>query len=100
MKKLKNDKNKQQDNIPEKFDSIEAAAKFWDSHDVTDYFDLTNNVSDVKIKLTRKYFRIEQNLAQKISKEAHKKGISTEALINLWLQEKLTETEKQNMNTI
>jgi len=55
MQKSKNIKNKQKDNIPEKFESIEAAAEFWDSHDVTDYFDLTKEVSDVKIDLTRNF---------------------------------------------
>ena len=92
MTKLKDAKNKQRDNIPEKFDSIEAAAEFWDSHDVADYFDLTKEVNNVKIELTRNYFKIKQNLAKKISAEAHKKGISTEVLINLWLQEKLIQT--------
>lgn len=51
MTKLKDAKNKQRDNIPEKFDSIKAAVEFWDSHDVTDYFDLTKEVNDVKIEL-------------------------------------------------
>lgn len=94
MTKSKNVKTKQTDNIPEKFDSIEAAAEFWDSHDVTDYFDLTKEVSDVKIELVRKYFKIESNLVKKLSAEAHKKGCSAEALINLWLQEKLIQAAK------
>jgi hypothetical protein len=94
MAKLKKIKNEHKDNIPEKFDSIEAAAEFWDSHDVTDYFELTKEVSDVKIELVRKYFKIERNLAKKLSAEANKKGISSEALINLWLQEKLFQTAK------
>ena len=65
MTKLKDAKNKQRDNIPEKFDSIEAAAEFWNSHDVTDYFELTKEVSDIKIELIRNYFKIKKNLAHK-----------------------------------
>ncbi|MBC8181693.1 hypothetical protein H8E88_11275 [candidate division KSB1 bacterium] len=59
--------NNLKENIPEKFDSIEAAADFWDSHDVTYYFDLTKEVSNVKIELTRNYFRIKRNLSKKIT---------------------------------
>jgi len=82
------------DEIPDNFDSYEAAAEFWDTHDVSDYLDLTEEVSDVQIKLKRKHFKIEPDITAELSKKAREKGISTETLINLWLQEKLFESEK------
>jgi len=94
MENLKSKTKKSPDEIPDNFDSYEAAAEFWDTHDVSDYLDLTEEVSDVKIKLKRKHFRIEQEITAKISQKAREKGISTETLINLWLQEKLFESEK------
>ena len=59
MKNLKNKTKKSRDEIPGNFDSYEAAAEFWDTHDVSDYLDLTEGVSDVQIKLKRKHFKIE-----------------------------------------
>jgi len=94
MENLKSKTTKSRDEIPENFDSYETAAEFWDTHDVSDYLDLTEEVSDVKIKLKRKYFKIEPGITAKLSKKAREKGISTETLINLWLQEKLFESEK------
>jgi CopG antitoxin of type II toxin-antitoxin system len=37
--------NKQRDPIPQHFTSIAEAAEFWDSHDLTDYWDLTQEAS-------------------------------------------------------
>ncbi len=94
MQNLKNKTSKFRDEIPENFESYEAAAEFWDSHDVSDYLDLTEEVSNVQIKLRRKHFKIEPDITAKLSQKAREKGISTETLINLWLQEKLFESEK------
>lgn len=94
MQKLKNKTSKLRDEIPENFDSYDAAAEFWDTHDVSDYLDLTEEVPNVQIKLKRKHFKIEPDITAKLSQKAREKGISTETLINLWLQEKLFESEK------
>ena len=94
MKNLKNRTNKPQHKIPKNFDSYEAASEFWDSHDISDYIDHTEEVTDIEIKLNRKFFRIEKKLEKKISIKAREKGVTTESLINLWLNEKLNEFEK------
>ena len=82
------------DEIPENFESYKTAAEFWDTHDVSDYLDLTEEVSNVNIKFKRKYFRIEPGITAKLSKIACDKGISIETLIKLWLQKKLFESKK------
>jgi len=85
---------KPRDPIPEKFESLEAAAEFWDTHSLTDYRDEFREVKDVKIDLGPRRLRLEDELAQQINKLAHRRGVSSETLVNLWLQQKLTETLK------
>ncbi len=85
MENTKRKTTKSPDEIPENFDSYEAAAKFWDSHDVADYLDLTEEVPNIQIKLSRKYFRIKQHISARLSPKAREKGISSETLLNLWL---------------
>jgi predicted HicB family RNase H-like nuclease len=88
----KNNKAKR-DPLPKHFDSVEKAAEFWDNHDLTDYLDLTKEVQ-VETDIQRRVFltALEPSLAQKLTSLAHKQGISTETLINVWLTEKVDET--------
>jgi hypothetical protein len=80
---------RKRDPIPEDFGSIEEAAEFWDTHDLTDYEDILHDVPDVKINLVRRHFRIDTGLARRIDRIARSRGISSETLVNLWLQEKV-----------
>jgi predicted HicB family RNase H-like nuclease len=48
------------------------------------------DVANVKIDLVRSHFRVDKELARKISKLAQKRGVSSETLVNLWLQEKVS----------
>jgi predicted DNA binding CopG/RHH family protein len=83
-------KNEQRDLIPERFDSIEAAAEFWDSHDLADYEDQTTHVDfTVNFIRQRRLIAIDPELAKKIANEASRRGLATETLINLWLNERL-----------
>ena len=80
------------DPIPEHFSSIEEAAEFWDVHDLADYWDLTEEVDvDVNLQRRRHLVALTPELVDKLAEEAHKRGISAETLINLWLSEKLQE---------
>ena len=67
-------------------DSYEKMGEFWDTHDFTDYDDPTR--TDVVFEI-RDTIRIEAGLLAKIEKMAAAKGVGTETLINLWLQEKV-----------
>lgn len=83
---------KQRDPIPESFASFEEAAEFWDSHSTADYDNLIHDVLfDVDIQ--RRFFLvpIEGRLAKEITTIAKGEGLALETLVNLWLQEKLTE---------
>jgi hypothetical protein len=81
------------DSIPEHFMSIEEAAEFWDNHDLANYWDLTEEV-EIKVNLQRRRYlvSIDPELAEKLAVEAHRRGLSTETLVNLWLNEKLQQT--------
>ena len=77
--------------LPERFESLEEAAEFWDRHDVADYDDLTTEVYfDVDLQRRTVLTALEPELAKKVAEVAQRQGISTETLINLWLTEKLT----------
>jgi hypothetical protein len=81
----KNNKAKR-DPLPKHFDRVEKAAEFWDNHDLTDYLNLTKEVQ-VETDIQHRVFftALEPSLAQKLTSLAHKQGISTETLINIWL---------------
>src|SRR5262245_43082177 len=82
--------------IPEHFKSIEEAAEFWDSHDLADYWDLTSE-AEFEVDIQRRVFltALEPELAKKLFDCAHKQGVSTETLINVWLSEKLAESAER-----
>ncbi len=79
--------------MPQHFKSVEAAAEFWDSHDLADYWDLTRE-AHFEVDIQRRVFltALEPELAKKLTARARKQGVSTETLINVWLTEKLAET--------
>jgi len=83
---------KNRDPIPKHFESIEEAAEFWDSHDLADYWDLTRE-AHFEVDIQRRVFltALEPTLAKKLTTLAHKQGVSTETLINVWLTEKAKE---------
>lgn len=70
-------------------DNYEMMGEFWDTHDFSDFDDPTR--ADVTFEI-RDTIRIEAELLTKIEKMAAAKGIGTETLINLWLQEKVLVT--------
>jgi len=78
--------------IPEHFATLEEAAEFWDTHDLADYWDLTEEV-DFEVNLQRRRYLVslDPDLARKLTAEAHVRGLSTETLVNLWLSDKLRE---------
>lgn len=77
-----------------KFKSIKEEAEFWDSHDVTKYFDKKNPVtldfSRVKVKkdslLT---VRLQPELKLKLFAIAQDMGTQPSTLARMWLVEKL-----------
>ena len=86
------DEKEKRDPIPDSFESIEAAAEFWDAHDLGDYWDQTREAT-FQVDLDRRIVLVplEEQIARKLGDVARRQGISTETLVNVWLSERLQE---------
>jgi hypothetical protein len=69
-----------------KAETDEAVGAFWDKHDFTEFDD--PNAPDVNFEFTCAV-PIERELFAAIERQAQKRGVMIETLVNLWLQEKL-----------
>jgi len=84
----------QTENIPE-FKSYEEMADFWDTHSFADYWDQTEPAEFEFFPKARRRFlvSVDRNLIKRIQKVAHVRGLSTESLVNLLLEQRLHEVE-------
>ena len=71
--------------------TLEQIGAFWDAHDFTD-FDHPQ-ARDVKFEITCAV-PVDAELLTLLEKQAHQRGVKVETLVNLWLQQKLTEQSK------
>jgi CopG antitoxin of type II toxin-antitoxin system len=81
----------ERDPLPEEFASLTEAGAFWDTHSTADYEDVMEDVA-FEVNLTGKptyYFAVAKDIATALHDVAQQQGVSTQTLINLWLQEKL-----------
>jgi hypothetical protein len=73
-----------------KTDSIEKLAEFWDTHDLTDFEDEMEEVSEpVFVRGTAVKVPLESREAEAVEQLAQAKGISREQLVREWVLEKL-----------
>ncbi len=81
---------KQRDPIPAEFNSIAELQEFWDTHSLADYEDqLTDVEFEVDLKGRTNLVAVEPTLMKELVARAHRQGISTETLVNLWLSKQL-----------
>ncbi|MDD5675207.1 MAG: CopG family antitoxin [Chitinivibrionales bacterium] len=75
-----------------KASNYKEMGEFWDIHDATDYLDDKKKV-DVTIAIDHEitYCALDNQLSQLLQKVAKKHGVSSDTLVNIWLQEKLQE---------
>jgi hypothetical protein len=70
--------------------TYEEMGEFWDTHDLADYWEQTKPVEfTVDIKSESVYYSLESSLDRKIQDIARNHGVSSETLLNLWVQEHL-----------
>jgi hypothetical protein len=70
--------------------SYREIGEFWDTHDLSDFWDKTTEVSfEVDIGSEVTYFAVDKTLSERIQAIARKRGIAANTLLNLWVQEKL-----------
>jgi galactokinase/mevalonate kinase-like predicted kinase len=82
-------KKKKRDTLPEQFSSAEEAGEFWDTHSGADYEEFMQPVDfEVNLKRHSTEVRISNEVIRKVRKIARHQGVTSETLVNLWLQEK------------
>lgn len=70
--------------------SYKEIGDFWDTHDLSDFWDKTKEVKfEVNIESELTYYALDKMLSEQIQAIAQKRGISADTIINLWIQEKL-----------
>jgi len=78
------------DVLPQDFSTLQELQEFWDTHSSADYEDAMEPVGvEIDLSSSRVYCPVEKDLLRKVRAQARRQGVSTETLINLWLQEKL-----------
>lgn len=80
--------------VPE-MKSYEEIAEFWDTHSLADYWDQTESVEfEISPDARRRYLvAIDPDILNRVKQIAHIRGLSTQSLINLWLEQRLHEVE-------
>ena len=73
-----------------KTDSIEKLAEFWDTHDLTDFEDELEEVTEpVFVRGSTIKLHLESDEAEAVQQMAQAKGVSREELIRAWVLQKL-----------
>jgi hypothetical protein len=67
--------------------SLEQIGEFWDTHDFTEH---DTDAPDVPFTIARAV-QIEAELLAALEQQARLRGVGLETLVNLWLQQKLSE---------
>lgn len=75
--------------------SYAEIADFWDTHSVADYWDETEAVEmEISSSARRRYLvAIDPDLLGRVQTLARQRGLSTESLINLFIEQRLHQLE-------
>lgn len=78
------------DQIPEEFPSEEAAGRFWDTHDSTEYLDQMEPVES-DVRLERRHFEIEvdEEVVHALRKRATSEHVAASEIANKLLRREL-----------
>jgi metal-dependent HD superfamily phosphatase/phosphodiesterase len=70
--------------------SYEAVADYWDRHELSDENSEPVEVA-VDLKRSTTYFPIDKVLADRLKSTAARQGVSSQILLNRWVQQKIDE---------
>jgi predicted HicB family RNase H-like nuclease len=70
--------------------SYEAIAAYWDPHELSDENSEPREI-EVDLQSPSTYFPIEKKLADQLKNAAAARGVSSQALLNQWVQQKIDE---------
>jgi len=72
--------------------SYKAIGAYWDTHDLSEIWEKTRKVTfDVQVESEVIYYPVAKSLSEDLQSIAIKQGVSSETLINLWIQQKVKE---------
>ncbi len=74
-----------------KFDSLDALTEFFDENDMGDYLEKMPG-ADFEVNLNKRmYFvAVDEDLSRKLSEISKREHLSSEAIVNSWLREKIS----------
>jgi hypothetical protein len=75
--------------------SYRDIGEFWDTHDATEHGSDDAVEVDVQLASQRHYFAVDRDLCSRIRALATARGVSEETLLNLFLQERLEQCDKE-----
>ncbi len=77
------------------FTSYEDMAAFWDTHSLADYWDQTEAATfEVAPEVRRRYVvAVDREVLGRVQRLARTRGVSSESLVNLLLEQRLQELE-------
>jgi len=73
--------------------SLSDIGDFWDEHDATEFGEQVDTEFEVDIHSQHRYCPIDSTFIKNIRQLAEQRGISEVTLINLWIQEKISQAE-------
>ncbi len=77
--------------------TIEEMAEFWDTHSLADYEDQIYEVEMTFDPAARHtWIGVEPELLAELRDIAHKRRISTQTLVNVWLRQRVDELKKKS----
>ena len=89
-------KSKLKDPSPHTYGEL---GEYWSRQDLGKVWEETEPAEfDVDIQSERKYYPVELELSRRILETARKRGVSSETLVNLWLQEKVDQNAYADNN--
>lgn len=72
--------------------SYAEIGEYWDKHDLSDVWGKTKKVKfEIVTEPEATYYPVERDLSAKIQSLAKKQGLSSDTLVNLWLEQKIKE---------
>ena len=78
-----------------KFESVDELVRFFDSHDLGDYWErLPEAEFDVDLKSKKHLIAVDEAIIPKLNRVAKSKRIPAEQLVNTWLREKLAMSKR------
>jgi hypothetical protein len=74
--------------------SYKDIGEFWDGHDASEFGEQIDAEFQVDLNSQVRYYPIDNQFTKTLKRLANQRGVSEVTLINLWIQEKLIQMDK------